>query len=108
LEVIKASINALNAYILRKREELDSVRRFLGPDTGFNHRQLALLKHALKNPFAAYTVAAHQSSHGVSYQTAMNDLTHLETQGLVKKQKVGKAFVFSPVRDLATRIGGEA
>ena len=108
LEVIKASINALNAYILRKREELDSVRRFLGPDTGFNHRQLALLKHALKNPFAAYTVAGHQSSHGVSYQTAMNDLTHLETQGLVKKQKVGKAFVFSPVRDLATRIGGEA
>jgi hypothetical protein len=37
----------------------------------------------------------------------MNDLAHLETQGLVKKHKQGKAFVFSPVPDLAARIGGE-
>lgn len=107
LEVIKASIAALKEYVLRKREEMDSVRRFLGPGAGFNHRQLALLKHALKHPFAAYTVTSHQNSHGVSYQTAMNDLAHLESQGLVKKHKQGKAFVFSPVRDLATKIGGE-
>jgi Fic family protein len=108
LEVIMASIAAMKDYILRKREEMDTVRRFLGPGAGFNHRQLALLKHALKHPFAAYTVTSHKNSHGVSYQTAMNDLAHLESQGLVKKHKKGKAFVFSPVPDLATRIGGKA
>jgi Fic family protein len=108
LEVIMASIAAMKDYILRKREEMDTVRRFLGPGAGFNHRQLALLKHALKHPFAAYTVTSHKNSHAVSYQTAMNDLAHLESQGLVKKHKKGKAFVFSPVPDLATRIGGKA
>ncbi|HSP43992.1 MAG TPA: Fic family protein [Luteolibacter sp.] len=108
LEVIRASIIALKGYILRKREEMESVRRFLGPGTGFNHRQLALLKHALKHPYAAYTVTSHKNSHGVSYQTAMNDLAHMETQGLVKKHKEGKAFVFNPVPDLAARIGGES
>lgn len=106
LEVIKSSITALKDYIVRKRGEMESVRRFLGPGTGFNHRQLALLKHALKHPFAAYTVTSHKNSHGVSYQTAMNDLTHLENQALLQKRKVGKAFVFSPSVDLAKRIGG--
>lgn len=107
LEVITKSISALKAYILRKRGELESVKRFLGPNTGFNHRQLALLKHALKHPFAAYTVAAHQSSHGVSYQTAMNDLSDLESGGLLGKKKSGKAFVFSPAADLTNRLGGK-
>lgn len=106
LEVIRGSIYALNDYIRRKREELESVRRFLGPDTGFNHRQLAILKHALKHPFAAYTLAGHQSSHDVSYQTAMTDLANLQSRGLLKRQKVGKAFVFSPVADLAEKLGG--
>ena len=106
LEVIKSSITALKDYIARKRGEMDSVRRFLGPGAGFNHRQLALLKHALKHPFSAYTVTSHKNSHGVSYQTAMNDLTHLENQGLLQKRKVGKAFVFSPAVDLPIRIRG--
>lgn len=104
LEVIKSSITALKDYMVRKRGEMESVRRLLGPSAGFNHRQLALLKHALKHPFAAYTVTSHKNSHGVSYQTAMNDLAHLENRGLLQKRKVGKAFVFSPTVDLATRI----
>lgn len=106
LEVISKSIAALKAYILRKREELESVKRFLGPDAGFNHRQLAMLKHALKHPFDVYTVAGHQSTHGVSYQTAMNDLAKLESEGLFDKRKNGKAFVFSPAKDLGIRLGG--
>ncbi len=105
MEVIKGSIAALKEYIRRKRNELDTVKDFLGPNTGYNHRQLAILHHALKHPFAAYTVAGHQNSHGVSYQTAANDLAHLENQGLLKKQKIGKAFVFGPIGDLAARIG---
>ena len=100
LEVIRSSIAALKDYIRRKQGELDSMRRFLGPDTGFNHRQLALLKHALKFPYAAYTVAGHQASHGTSYQTAMNDLAQLQERGLLRRSKVGKAHVFTPIPDL--------
>lgn len=106
LEVIKGSIAALKDYIRRKQDELASVKRFLGPEIGFNHRQVAILNHGLKHPYATYTVAEHQAAYGVSYQTAMNDLAGLENQGLLKKQKVSKAFVFSPAGDLTTRIRG--
>ncbi len=108
LEVIKGSIAALKEYIQRKQQELENVRSFLGPDMGFNHRQLALLKHALKHPFASYTVVGHQGSHGVAYQTAMTDLAELQSKGLLKRQKVGKAFHFSPVPDLTSRLGVSA
>ena len=108
LDVITKSISALKVYILRKREELESVKQFLGPNNGFNHRQLAIVKNALKHPFAAYTVAGHQNSHGVSYQTAMNDLSHLEAGGFLHKKKSGKAFVFNPVADLANLLGGKS
>ncbi|MFC7337984.1 Fic family protein [Haloferula chungangensis] len=105
LEVIKSSISALKEYILRKQTELDGMRKHLGPGAGFNHRQLAILKHAMKFPYASYTVAGHQESHGTSYQTANNDLAQLHQRGLLHRKKVSKAFVFNPVPDLAKRLG---
>ena len=108
LEVICASINALKAYIQRKQAELEGMRRHLGPDAGFNHRQLALLKHALKFPYKGYTVARHKESHGVSYQTANNDLSELHRRGLLDRKKVGKAFVFQAVPLLADKLGKPA
>ena len=32
--------------------------------------------------------------------TAMNDLTQLQARGLLRRSKVGKAHVFSPIPDL--------
>jgi Fic family protein len=106
LEIIRASIESLKESLRAKHQEAEALRRNLGAGTDFNHRQIALLKHALKHPFAAYTVFGHQTSHGTSNQTAMNDLAQLENRGLILKQKIGKAFVFSPAADLAARIGG--
>jgi Fic family protein len=60
LKVIRASLTSLQQHILRKQAEVESLRRHLGPQTDFNHRQLSLLEH----PFAAYTVVSHQTSHG--------------------------------------------
>ncbi len=104
LEVIRASITSLQQYILRKQAEVETLRRHLGPQTDFNHRQLSLLKHALKHAFAAYTVVSHQTSHGVSNQTSKNDLVALEAKGLLWRGKQGKAFVYRPVADLANRL----
>ena len=88
-----------------KQEAAEVLRRNLGEGSDFNHRQIALLKHALKHPFASYTVVGHQTSHGTSNQTAKNDLTDLEQRGLLLRGKVGKAFVYSPVADLAGKLG---
>jgi predicted transcriptional regulator len=62
------------------------------------------LKHALKYPFASYTVTSHQNSHGVSYQTAKNDLDSLFAKKLLARGKDGKAFVYSPVRELVSLL----
>ena len=105
LDVICSSITALREYIRVKQAEAESMRRHLGAGSDFNHRQLALLKHALKHPFATFTVVSHQSSHAISNQTAKNDLTALEDKGLLQRAKVGKAFVYSPAADLADKLG---
>ncbi len=103
--MIRSSINALKAYIQRKPSELEGVRKHLGPGTGVNHRQLAILKHALKFPYAGYTVAGHQESHGVSYQTANNDLAYLHHRGHLDRSKVGKASISRPAAGLAEKLG---
>lgn len=105
LEVICSSITSLREYIRVKQAEAESMRRHLGAGSDFNHRQLALLKHALKHPFATFTVVSHQSSHAVSNQTAKNDLTALEVKGLLDRGKIGKAFVYSPAADLTNKLG---
>ncbi|MBC8128608.1 MAG: hypothetical protein H8M99_15830 [Gloeobacteraceae cyanobacterium ES-bin-144] len=64
-----------------------------------------LLKHALKYSFAAHTVVGHQNSHGISNQTAKNDLTALVDKALLHRGKSGKAFVYSPAPNLAEKLG---
>ncbi|MCX6845998.1 MAG: hypothetical protein NTU84_05465 [Verrucomicrobia bacterium] len=71
----------------------------------FNHRQIALLQHALKYPSAQYTVVGHQNSHGTANQTAKNDLADLESTGLLQRDKKGKAFVYSSASDLSSKLG---
>ena len=105
LEVIVSSITSLRESIRIKQVEAETLRSNLGAGGDFNHRQIALLKHALKHPFAAYTVVGHQTSHGTSNQTAKNDLTYLESKGLLQRGKSGKAFVYSPAVDLGARLG---
>jgi Fic family protein len=106
LEIICDSIKTLKESIRTKQEEAESLRRNLGVGGGFNHRQIALLRHALKHPFAVYTVVGHQTSHGTSNQTAKNDIAALEVKGFLQRGKIGKAFVYSPAPDLAGKLGG--
>ena len=105
LEIIRAAIESLKESLRAKHAEAEALRRNLGAGGDFNHRQIALLKHALKHPFASYTVVGHQTSHGTSNQTAKNDITALEAKGLLTRGKRGKAFVYSPVPDIAEKLG---
>lgn len=104
LQVICSSISSLREYIRNKQAEIDSLRIHLQPKGGFNHRQLALLKHALKHPYSGYTVVSHQTSHGISNQTAKNDLESLVGKTLLTRGKQGNAFIYSPARNLATLL----
>ena len=69
-----------------------------------NHRQLALLGHALRHAEAAYTVTSHEASNGVAKQTARNDLYQLASSGLLIEKTRGKKKVFEVPSDLAVRL----
>lgn len=108
LDIIRRSIGALHEYLARKTQEQKDAERMLASGGilrgALNHRQLALLTHALRHPGEAYRVSKHQSVHNVVYQTARADLLDLETLGLLEKVKQGNAFVFYPAADLNKRI----
>src|SRR5690606_33554102 len=81
LKTIRKAIAALHAYVERKTRERGETERLLASSPAlrgrFNHRQQALLNHALRNPGAAYRMDTHKRSHGVVYQTARTDLLGL-------------------------------
>lgn len=101
LGVIDRAVRDLHEYLRKKQAEVRQIESALRQHEGLNHRQLALLSHALKHPFFRYTIASHQNSHGVVYQTARTDLIGLAKKGLLGQDKVGKSYVFYPVSGLS-------
>ena len=71
---------------------------------GLNHRQLALLRHALRHSGFRYSVLSHQNSHGVSHQTARSDLQKLASRGLLLAGKDGRREIFRVPEDLTARL----
>lgn len=108
LDVIRRAIAGLHDYLARKGQEQREATRLLGSGwlrSRLNHRQVALLTHALRHPGETYRVAKHQAVHNVVYQTARTDLLDLESLGLLEKSKQGNAFVFHAVDNLERRLG---
>ena len=70
----------------------------------FNHRQVALIRHALSNPRQRYTIASHRQSHAVAYQTARTDLLDLAQRGILELNKKGRAMMFVAPEDVAERL----
>lgn len=108
LDIITRAIQALHDYLARKADEQRSaeslLRRAPGISEHLNHRQVALLSHALRHPGHGYTVESHRRSHRVTLQTARTDLANLTELGLLERRKRGRAFVFFAPPDLRERI----
>lgn len=105
LKVICRAIDELHAYLARKARQVRETEKLLR-QADLNHRQVALLSHALRHPDAEYTFRSHQMSHGVVYQSARTDLLDLAQRDLLERRTVGQRFVFRPVSDLAERLAG--
>ena len=108
LSVIERAIRNLHTYLKAKTKELYETEQLFNSakklNLSFNHRQMALLHHALKNPYHAYTVESHQRSHNISNQTSRNDLEKLNGLNTLDRKQQGKAFVFLAPPDLKLRI----
>lgn len=105
LEVLLRALDELDAYINRKVDQIRSVKKRLRGRSNYNHRQLALLGHALRHPGAKYTIKSHQTSHNVTYATARQDLLTLADDNLLESRRAGKKTLefFAP-DDLSKRI----
>ena len=93
-EVIRKAISSLHDYISRKTREVRDSERMLRNWRHLNHRQQALIGHALRHPDNSYTVEGHQRSHDTSYNTARTDLQSLVEEGLLEQRKSGKKMIF--------------
>lgn len=108
LDVIEEAIKALHEYLARKMGEQRGAEELLRHAQkladNLNHRQVALLSHALRHAGHAYTVESHRRSHQIATQTARTDLLKLVAQGLLEQRKRGRAFAFYAPSDLSERI----
>jgi Fic family protein len=104
LVVIKRAIEELYAYLTRKTREMSAVERLLKRSQLFNHRQLALLGYALRHPEDVFTFRTHAESHGVTHETARNDLLPLVEMGLLHRTTSRGRHIFSSQPDLASQL----
>ena len=111
LETIRRALDALQAFLARRKREQQGLERLLRPGSKLgstlNHRQRALLAHALRHEEDAYTIRGHQKLHDVAYQTARTDLLALAEMGLLEQAKQGKAMVYSAPPNLKQRLANQ-
>lgn len=104
LEVLQRAVDELHAYLQRKVGEVQDVERLIRGSAVFNHRQLALLSYAMRTPDQTYTFRSHAQSHGVTHETARNDLLPLAERELLMRRRVRGTYVFRAPPDLADRL----
>ncbi len=104
LEVLELAIEELRDYLTRRASEVSEVERLLRGVSNLNHRQLAVIGEALRDPDAYFTIAGHERLHRVAYQSARTDLLGLEDLGVFRRVQSGKKFEFWPVDDLSDRL----
>ncbi|MBN1395556.1 MAG: Fic family protein [Pirellulales bacterium] len=104
LQVMRRAVKQLHEYIKRKTDELRKLEGELRGLMVLNHRQRALIHHALRHPSQIYTFQSHRLSHNVVYETARRDLNDLVDRHLLDAAKTGKAWHFTPAADLEKQL----
>lgn len=102
--IIRRALLELHDYVARKSRETRTTLKLLHENAELNHRQEVVLGHALRHPNHVYSIAAHETFHGVAYATARADLLGLAKAGLLDQRKSGKSFVFIAPPDLEQRL----
>lgn len=104
LQVIKRAVEEFHTYLQRKVKEVREVESLIRRAEIFNHRQLAVLSDAIRNPERTYTYYSHATSHHVTHETARTDLLDLFAHGLFDRRRFGRKHVFAPVAELAAKL----
>lgn len=103
-EIIRRALKELHDYVARKSSETRACLDALQKHPELNHRQQALIAHAVRHPHFAYRIAGHGARHDVTYATARADLLELAKLKFLEHKKVGRAFVFIAPKDLESKL----
>ena len=102
LGVLQRAFRDLDAYLERQSMQAAHLRAEIRHGAlGLNHRQIAALEGALKDPTMTFTMKTHAATHGVAVMTARSDLMKLEELGFFVQGKVGRQIHWWPVKDLS-------
>ena len=106
--MILGAIDGLHGWLARKADERNRAEGLLRPGSRLggklNHRQRELLLDAVRHPDKIYRIDQHKQIQDISYQTARTDLLALAKLKLMRSERIGKAFVFAPVKDLVEKL----
>ena len=102
--VIQQAIAELHAYIDRKSLETRELESQVHALDLFNHRQVDLIRHALKHPYSHYTIESHRNGHNIVYQTARTGLLDLESRGVIEKRMIGRKMMFGVPKNLPAKL----
>jgi Fic family protein len=104
LKVMRQALADLMRHLTERAASMaELARRVAGFDT-LNHRQRALLQHALRHPLGSYTIEGHAASHRVHYQTARSDIVELLDNGYLVGRRVGRGKRYFPTDSLGKRL----
>jgi hypothetical protein len=78
--------------------------KLLGQFAELNHRQQAIISHAVRHPGFTYNIAGHMARHDIVYATARLDLLGLAERRFLEQRKAGRALVFIAPPDLEKRL----
>lgn len=90
LKVMRESLAELTSHLTARAQRMAQLARTVAGFDSLNHRQRAVLQHAIRHPGQSYTIEGHAESHRVHYQSARNDLTDLVGRGYFEARRVGK------------------
>jgi len=104
LRVIVRAIKELHEYLVKQQEKISEAAKLLRSNPNLNHRQQALIYHAMKHPEFVYTIQQHRRTHHVSYGTAHSDLVDLSKVGYLEASRQGNKIVFQPHGELLRKL----
>lgn len=100
LRVVQRARKELHGYLDSQRTRNAELTGLLRAHPDLNHRQRALLTHAIRHENAVYTIESHRGSHGVTYQTGRTDLADLARRGFLLEHRIERRLHYAVPSDL--------
>lgn len=104
LKVMQEALDELMKHLKQRVASMAELSRSVAGFDALNHRQRALLQHAVRHPLESYTLEGHAASHRVHYQTARNDFVDLIAKGYLTEMRVGKGKRYAAAGTLRQKL----